>query len=156
MTLYENRRGPYLLTTDKSRLQLDLVHGFLSGAYWSTDIPRATVERAIANSLCFGLYHGAAQVGFARVVSDMASFAYLSDVFILPEQRGRGLGKWMIAEILACPLFPSTPPIRRWLLATADAHGLYAQVGFQPLRAAERYMEIVAVNPYATPAPAAE
>lgn len=151
MTPYEVRRPPYLLSTDKARLQLDMIHGYLREAYWSSGIPRETVQRAIDHSLCFGLYREDRQVGFARVISDQATFAYLSDVFVLAEERGGGLGKWLVRGILNCPFFPQKPPIRRWLLATADAHGLYAQFGFKPLKTPERYMEIVAPNPYIMP-----
>jgi GNAT superfamily N-acetyltransferase len=119
-------------------LDLDVIHGFLTRSYWSPGIPRETVERAIQHSLPFGLYLGAAQVGFARVITDFATFGYLADVFILEEHRGKGLSKWMM-EILFS--HPELQGFRRWMLATRDAHGLYRQVGFNSLAAPERFME---------------
>ena len=124
---------------DPKRLDLDVIHGFLSQTYWSQDIPREVVERALANSLCFGLYEGEQQVGFARVVTDKATFAYLADVFVIESHRGRGLSKLLVAEILG---HPSVQGLRRWLLVTRDAHSLYAQFGFKPLRSPERIMEL--------------
>ena len=124
---------------DPARLDMDVIHGFLAGTYWSQGIPREVVERAVRNSLCFGLYDGDRQVGFARVVTDRATFAYLADVFVLESHRGRGLSKLLVAEILG---HPSLQGLRRWILATRDAHSLYAQYGFKPLGAPERFMEL--------------
>jgi GNAT superfamily N-acetyltransferase len=119
-------------------LDLDVIHGFLTRSYWSPGIPRETVERALQHSLPFGLYLGAAQVGFARVITDFTSFGYLADVFILEEHRGQGLSKWMMEVLFS---HPELQGFRRWMLATRDAHGLYQKVGFTPLAAPERFME---------------
>ncbi|HEU4656818.1 MAG TPA: GNAT family N-acetyltransferase [Capillimicrobium sp.] len=120
----------YEISTDPARLDLDVIHGFLRTAYWSPGVAREVVERSIANSIPFGLYApDGAQAGFARVVTDRAVFAYLGDVFVLPEHRGRGLGVWLVETVLA---HPDLQGLRRFHLATADAHGLYARFGFRP------------------------
>ncbi|MFL5355940.1 GNAT family N-acetyltransferase [Archangium sp.] len=134
----EWRQGDYILSTDRSRLDLNVIHGFLTRSYWSPGIPRETVERAIQNSMPFGLYLGVAQIGLARVITDFTSFGYLADVFILEEHRGQGLSKWMMETLFS---HPELQGFRRWMLATRDAHGLYRQVGFTPLAAPERFME---------------
>ena len=134
----EWRHGDYVISTERSRLDLDVIHGFLTRSYWSPGIPRETVERAIQHSLPFGLYLGAAQVGFARVITDFTSFGYLADVFILEAHRGKGLSKWMMQVLFS---HPELQGFRRWMLATRDAHGLYRQVGFTSLAAPERFME---------------
>jgi GNAT superfamily N-acetyltransferase len=119
----------YTISTERDRLDLDVVHRFLSTeAYWSPGVTRDVVERSIAASMPFGVYRGAEQVGFARVVTDRATFAWLADVFVLPGHRGRGLGKRLVAEILG---HPELQGLRRWLLGTADAHELYRRFGFQ-------------------------
>jgi len=120
----------YTLSVDPARLDLEVIHGFLARSYWSPGIPRETVARAIANSLCFGVYHGETQVGFARLVTDRATFAYLADVFVLEPHRGRGLSRALMELILA---HPQVQGLRRWLLATRDAHGLYRKFGFSEL-----------------------
>ena len=129
----------YLVSTDTGWLDLDVIHSFLSEhSYWAKGIPRDVVARSVANSLCFGVYalidsggdHPRRQVGFARVTTDRATFAYLADVFVLPEHRGRGLSKRLIETILA---HPDLQGLRRWLLATADAQALYQKFGFTPL-----------------------
>jgi len=130
---------PYEITCDRTRLDIDAIHGFLSQAYWSPGIPRALVERAMANSLCFGVFHQGQQVGFARVVTDKATFAYLADVYILPEHRGKGLSRRLMERVIQ---HPDLQGLRRFLLATRDAHALYAKFGFKPLAAPERIMEI--------------
>jgi len=131
--------GQYVISADPARMDLDVVHGVLSQSYWSPGIPREVVRRAIAGSVAFGVYAtGGGQVGFARVVTDRATFAYLADAFIVEAERGRGLGKWLMSVIVE---HPDLQDLRRWLLATRDAHGLYAQFGFTPLRAPERFME---------------
>jgi GNAT superfamily N-acetyltransferase len=136
---FSERRGEYEIATDPARLDRLLIHAFLSEhAYWSIGVPRTVVDRAIEHSLCFGLYHTSRQLGFARVVTDRATFAYLADVFVLPEARGRGLSKWLIDAILR---HPELQGLRRWLLATRDAHGLYAQFGFAPPASPVRFME---------------
>ncbi|MEQ4573803.1 MAG: GNAT family N-acetyltransferase [Gammaproteobacteria bacterium] len=129
------------ISTDKHELDVDLVHRFLSTeAYWSRGIPRATVERAIDGALCFGGYaEGAGQVAFARVITDGATFGYLADVFVLPEHRGRGYGKQLVAAIMA---HPRLQDLRRFMLATSDAHGLYAQFGFAAPARPQSLMEI--------------
>ena len=136
----------YLISTESAWLDLDLIHQFLSGqSYWAKGIPRDVVARSIANSLCFGAYAvvntdlaaDRQQVGFARVTTDRATFAYLADVFILPEHRGRGLSKRLMETILA---HPDLQGLRRWLLATADAHALYRKFGFTPLADPDRIM----------------
>jgi GNAT superfamily N-acetyltransferase len=135
----ERARGGIVVSTDAARLDVDLVHRFLSEeAYWSSGIPRDVVERAIAGSIPFGAYDGAAQVGFARVVTDRATFAYLADVFVLESHRGRGVGKLLVETALA---HPDLQGLRRWLLMTRDAHALYAKFGFAPLATPERSME---------------
>jgi GNAT superfamily N-acetyltransferase len=141
----EWRRGDFAVSDDPARLDLDVVHGYLTRSYWAAGIPRETVARSIAGSLPFGLYQvgkvGAAaerQVGFARVVTDRATFAYLADVFVLEEHRGRGLSLFLIEAILA---HPDLQGLRRWHLVTRDAQGLYSRFGFAPVDAPERHME---------------
>lgn len=129
----------FVISTDKKLLDRQLIHGFLTNCYWAKGVPRATVERSIENSLCFGLYRGQEQVGFARVISDFATYAYLGDVFIIESCRGRGLGKLLMTSIME---HPDLQGLRRWSLVTRDAHGLYAQFGFQPVKSPERHMEI--------------
>lgn len=124
----ELTNGEYSISTDRNRLDPDVVHRYLSGeSYWAKGIPLETVKRSIDNSLCFGLYHNKEQVGFARLVTDKATFAYLADVFIVEAHRGRGLSKWLVEVIHA---HPDVQGLRRWLLGTRDAHGLYAQFGW--------------------------
>ena len=131
----------YEISTDPTRLDIDTIHHFLAHeAYWSPGIPRATVERAIANSLCFGAYHHGAQIGFARIVTDRATFALLADVFVLGSHRGKGLSKALMEAVKARPDLQN---LRRWLLLTSDAHGLYRQFGFTELANTWRFMEIL-------------
>jgi len=170
--IVEHRRGEFLISTDPARLDLDVIHGFLTNCYWAKGIPREVVARSIEHSLCFGVYHdasgrfprlakearrGAPQVGpakaaergvpgcvapqvaFARVVSDFATVAYLGDVFVVESHRGHGLSKWMMECIVQHPALQN---LRRWILLTRDAHGLYSQFGFTPVKAPERYMEL--------------
>lgn len=132
-------RDDYLISTDPERLDISLIHHFLSTeTYWAVGRSRETVERSLTNSFCFGIYRNGEQVGFARVVTDFATFAWIADVFVLPEHRGRGLAKWLMTVILA---HPKLQGFRRWVLATKDAHELYAQFGFIPLHRPERWME---------------
>lgn len=134
-------QGDYTLSTDPARLDFSAVHAYLTRSYWSPGISRPLVERAAANSLCFGLYHAiAGQVGYARVVTDRASFGYLADVYVLEQHRGHGLSKWMMRFIGE---HPDLQYLRRFLLGTRDAHGLYAQFGFTPLANPSRMMEIL-------------
>jgi len=136
----EQRRGEFLVSTDPRRLDLHVVHDFLTNCYWAKGISREVVERSVKHALCFGIYDGSgAQVGFARVVSDFSTVAYLGDVFVLESHRGRGLGKWMMECIMQ---HPALQGMRRWILVTRDAHGLYKQFGFTPLKSAGRYMEL--------------
>jgi GNAT superfamily N-acetyltransferase len=154
----EHRRGEFVISTDPARLDLDVIHNFLTNCYWARGVPREVVARSIEHALCFGVYdggdmnpclakearHGAPkheapkQVGFARVISDFATVAYVGDVFVLESYRGRGLGKWLMQCITQHPALQN---LRRWILTTRDAHGLYAQVGFTPVKSPERYME---------------
>lgn len=128
---------------------MDVIHGFLTNCYWAKGISREVVTRSIENSLCFGIYENSgAQVGFARVVSDFATFAYLGDVFVLESSRGRGLSKWLMECIVQHPVLQN---LRRWILLTRDAHKLYSQFGFTPVKAPERYMELHRPNVYETP-----
>ncbi|HWB20703.1 MAG TPA: GNAT family N-acetyltransferase [Phycisphaerales bacterium] len=121
----------YTISTNPASLDLEVIHSFLATAYWSPDIPRHVIQRAIANSLCFGVYDSAfAQVGFARVITDYATFAYLCDVFILPPHRGKGLSKKLMQAIID---HPQLQHLRRFMLFTRDAHALYAQFDFKPL-----------------------
>jgi GNAT superfamily N-acetyltransferase len=139
-TIVESRRGEFLISTDRARLDLDMIHGFLTNCYWAKGIPRETVERSIEHALCFGIYDDrGAQVGFARVISDFATIAYIGDVFVLDMHRGRGLGKWLMECVMQ---HPALQGLRRWILTTRDAHGLYSQVGFTPVKFPERYMEL--------------
>jgi GNAT superfamily N-acetyltransferase len=143
VTTTEWRRGEYLISTDKSRLNVELVRDFLKLSYWASGIPVEIVRRSIDNSLVFGVYTGDEQVGFARVVTDYATFAYLADVFVLEAHRGRGLGKWMMQVITSHPRLQG---FRRWMLATRDAHELYRKYGFAELERPVIFMEIV--TPY--------
>ena len=130
-------RGEFVISTDRERLDLDVIHKFLSEeAYWSPGVPRERVERSIENSICFGLYEGAEQVGFARAVTDRAAFAWLADVFVLPSHRGRGLGVWLVETVLSHPDLKTL----RIMLGTADAHSLYERYGFRAVDAS-RMME---------------
>jgi GNAT superfamily N-acetyltransferase len=142
----EYRRGEFLISTDRARLSLDVVHGFLTNCYWAKGIPRQIVARSIEHALCFGIYRdGGEQVGFARVISDFATIAYVGDVFILEKHRGRGLGKWLMQCITQ---HPALQGLRRWILTTRDAHGLYSQAGFTPVKSPERFMELHNPNVY--------
>ena len=137
--------GDLLITDDKSLLDLDVIHGFLKASYWSEDIPRNLLQRAIDHSIAVGLYRAGKQVGFARVVTDRATFAYLADVFILESHRGRGLSKQLMRVVMSHPELRS---VRRWHLVTRDAHGLYRQFGFSELKGASRHMEIHVSDAY--------
>jgi GNAT superfamily N-acetyltransferase len=127
----EARKDEYFISTDSSLLNIDIIHNYLSReSYWAQNIPRQVVEKSISNSLCFGLYHLDKQIGFARLVTDKATFAYLADVFILDEYRKKGLSKWLMETIQA---HPDLQGLRRWMLGTKDAHGLYEQFGWTVL-----------------------
>jgi GNAT superfamily N-acetyltransferase len=136
----------YEISTDQDRLDVDLVFRFLSEeSYWSPGIPRAVVERSINNSMCFGVYHGEVQVGFARIVTDKATFALVADVFILEAHRGKGLSKWLMHEVVE---HPDLQGLRRLLLLTSDAHSLYAQFGFTEIGNPGRFMEVLYPDVY--------
>jgi GNAT superfamily N-acetyltransferase len=127
-----------IIDTDRRKLDFELIHHFLGSSYWAAGIPREVVQRSIENSLCFGVYEGERQVGFARVITDYATFAWLADVFIVESHRGRGLSKRLMEAIFAEPRLQG---LRRWMLATRDAHALYSRYGFRPLAAPDRMME---------------
>lgn len=133
------KKDEYTISTHKEDLNIPYIHQFLTTSYWAEGIPVETVKRSIDGSLCFGVYHQNTQVGFARIISDLATYAYLADVFIDPRQQGKGLGKWLVGVILK---HPDLQGLRRIELGTLDAHGLYAQFGFVPLPQPERFMQI--------------
>lgn len=135
----------YTISTDKSKLDISVIHDFLSTSYWSEDIPMEIVQKAIENSLCFGLYCGSKQIGFARMISDYATFAYLADVFIVQEERGKGLSKWLMGCILK---HKELQGLRNICLLTRDAHSLYAQYGFENLLKPQNFMTIKKDNFY--------
>jgi GNAT superfamily N-acetyltransferase len=141
----EIRRGDYLISTDPARLDPAAIQAYLTSSYWARGIPLATVEKSLRGSLCFGLYHGSQQVGLARVISDYATHAYLCDVYILESHRGAGLGKWLMETVISHPVLQG---LRRFTLATRDAHGLYHQFGFRPLAQPDRHMEISVPDVY--------
>ena len=143
MTSYETRSGSFSVSTARERLELGLIHGFLAGSYWARGIPEEAVRRSIEHSLCFGLYDWDRQIGFARVISDYATFAYLADVFVL--ERYRGLGLFLVRSVLAHPALQN---LRRFSLVTRDAQGLYARVGFRSLSEPGRHMERTLSDPY--------
>ena len=138
MSHHEWQREDCVVTTDPARVDMDVVHGFLTESYWCPGIPRETVQRSIDNAIPFSLFVGGRAAGFARVVTDRATVAYLGDVFVLPEFRGRGLSKWMMECVVA---HPELQGLRRWILLTRDAHQLYTRYGFTSLAAPERWME---------------
>ena len=134
----EYRQGEFTVSTDRELIDLNVVHGFLTECYWAKGIPREVVARSIENSLCFGVYTQGRQVGFARVISDYATYAYVADVFILESFRGHGLGKWIMECIMQHPRLQG---LRRWSLVTRDAQRLYARFGFEALKKPQNYME---------------
>lgn len=131
-------RGNFEVSTDRLRLDVVLVHNFLANSYWAQHIPLETVRRSIDHSLCFGIYKAGQQVGFARVITDYATYAYLADVFVLEAHRGQGLSRWLM-ECIAD--HPELQGLRRWALVTRDAHDLYKKFGFEKLRSPQRWME---------------
>ena len=135
--IYSANKKGFEISTDKRRIDIKYVHQFLSKSYWSPEISINIIKNAVKGSLCFGLYHGEMQIGFARMITDEATFAYLADVFVDEKYRGRGLSKWMMEVILD---HPKLAGLRRIMLATKDAHGLYKQYGFTPLTNVERWM----------------
>ena len=145
-TAREWKREGFTISTDRSRLDRPAIHEFLSGSYWAKGVPRSVVDRSIDGALCFGLYDGERQVGFARVITDRATFAYLADVYVLESHRGRGLATWLMEAILA---HPDLQGLRRWMLVTRDAHPLYRKLGFTELPHPERIMEMTFPGIYA-------
>jgi len=131
-------RDKYTISTDKARLDLGVIHGFLNTSYWAAGRSIQTIQRSIENSLPFGVYKGDQQIGFARVITDYATFAWIADVFILEAFQGQGLGNWLMEVIIT---HPELQQFRRWVLATKDAHELYRKFGFSELRLPERWME---------------
>lgn len=137
--LHEIFEGGFAVSTDPARLDVDAVHAFLTTSYWAEGIPRDIVERSLHNSLCFGLYEGERQIGLARVITDLATYAYLCDVYVLPGRRGQGLGKLLMRGVMG---HPDLAGVRRFMLVTRDAHELYRPFGFSGLAHPERHMEI--------------
>ena len=135
----EWRRDGLRISTDRSKLDREAIHEFLAGSYWATGIPRDVVDRSIDGALCFGVFEDGRQVGFARVITDSATFAYLADVYVLESHRGKGVAAWLMECILA---HPDLQGLRRWMLLTRDAHPLYRKSGFRELAHPERVMEL--------------
>jgi len=136
----------YTISTDKNKLNMSVIYHFIANSYWAKGIPKSVMQKAIDNSMCFGVYSAQnEQVGFARVVTDNATFAYLADVFIIPDLQGNGLSKLLVKTIVE---HPDLQGLRRFLLATADAHGLYAQYGFKPIDNPAQLMQINPANVY--------
>ncbi|MEO8664115.1 MAG: GNAT family N-acetyltransferase [Ignavibacteria bacterium] len=133
------RKDNFLISTDRSKLIIKDIYGYLSKSYWAKNRPLKTLKIAIKNSLCFGMYYKNKQIGFARLITDYATFAYLADVYILEEYRGKGLSKWLMEVILN---YGEVQDLRRWFLATRDAHGLYKKFGFTSLKEPEKLMEM--------------
>ena len=148
MEFLSYRKGDFLVETDPSKLDIAAIHAYLSRSYWSEGVPPEIVEKALANSLCFGLFRGADQIGLARVVTDRATYAYLCDVYVLEEFRGNGLGVWLMECVMG---HPDLQGLRRFSLATRDAHGLYRKFGFQELKKPQSQMEIVRDGIYLQP-----
>ena len=141
----EWHRENFTVTCDPAKVDLRVVSEFLASSYWAKGIPEETVAKSLENSLCFALLEDEQQVGFARVISDRATIAYLGDVFVLPEQRGQGLAKWLLNCVFS---HPELQGLRRWFLGTRDAHGLYRQFGFTPLEKPEIFMDLLNPNVY--------
>jgi GNAT superfamily N-acetyltransferase len=135
----EWKQDSYVITTDSARVDIDVVYDFLNKeSYWARGVPLDVIKRSITGSMCFSMFRGDEQVGFARVVSDRATVAYLGDVFVVTAHRGKGLSKWLVECILA---HPELQGLRRFMLVTSDAHGLYEKYGFTPLKSPPRWME---------------
>ena len=143
--MIETQHGQFTISTDQNRLDIDAICKFLERAYWAKGRPRERTERALQNSLVFGIYKGEVQIGVARVVSDYSIFAYLCDVFIHEDYRGYGLGKWLIQTIME---HPDLREMRRWVLVTSDAHGLYKQYGFTSIEDPEHWMQLFKLFPW--------
>ncbi|MBI9072886.1 MAG: GNAT family N-acetyltransferase [Melioribacteraceae bacterium] len=141
----EFEKENYVISLDKSRLDINVIHKFLINSYWAKNIPLDTVKRGIENSVCFGVYHSGNQIGFARVITDYVSLGYIADVFIIEEYRGKGLSKWLMEVIMNYPGFKD---LRGWGLKTADAHGLYKKFGFTELKDPGKSMELAKFTSY--------
>jgi GNAT superfamily N-acetyltransferase len=151
MKIYEATKNEFIISTNKTKLDIVLVHNYLCNeSYWAKNIPIDIVKKSIEGSVCFGLYHPGEQIGFARVVTDHATFGYLADVFIIEKYRGKGLSKWLMETIMN---HPDLQGFRRWMLGTRDAHSLYAKFGFRPLDNPERIMGFRPFEEYAVTAP---
>src|SRR5260370_21203089 len=147
----EWQRGDFVISTDRARIDVETVHRYLNAeSYWAAGIPLDVFQRSIEHALCFGLYKGGKQAGFARVVTDYATFAYLGDVFVLEPYQGQGLSKWLMSVIRS---HPDLQCFRRWMLATRAAHGLYAQFGFTLPSPPDRRMQPSAPDAYSAPPP---
>jgi GNAT superfamily N-acetyltransferase len=141
----EVSRDQFVISTDPARLDVDAIHAYLTRSYWAAGIPREIVQRSIQGSLCFGLYTDEEQIGLARVITDRATFAYLADVYVLEAYRGLGLAKWLMSVVVS---HPDLQGLRRFMLATRDAHGLYEQYGFRVAENPHSLMEIARMNAY--------
>ncbi|MDH5479916.1 MAG: GNAT family N-acetyltransferase [Nitrosomonas sp.] len=139
------QRDDFTITDDFSALDITLIHDFLRHSYWAKEIPRETVVRSLEHSICFGMFYKDKQIGFCRVVTDCATFAYLADVFVMETFRAQGLGKWLVDCVLA---HPDLQGLRRWMLSTLDAHWLYEKHNFVPLKHPDWFMEIAKPNIY--------
>ena len=135
----------FIISTGNEKMDVDLIHSFLNRTYWAEGISKEIIRRSIEGSLCFGVFENDKQIGFARMITDKATFAYLADVFIIEEYRGRGLSKWLMEVIMS---HPDLQGLRRMILATKDAHGLYKQFGFTPLISVDRWMHILDTDVY--------
>lgn len=142
MTIAKNQ---FTITTEKEKFDVEFIHSFLTHSYWAEGISKEVIKRSIEGALCFGLFENDKQIGFARMITDKATFAYLADVFIIEEYRGRGLSKWLMEVIMS---HPSLQGLRRMMLATKDAHGLYEKFGFTALNNVDRWMQINDPNIY--------
>lgn len=140
MNIITTTKGDFTISTDKSKLDLEVIHDYLANqSYWSKNIPKERIRKSIANALCFGIYYKDNQIGYAKVVSDFSTMAYLGDVFVLEDYRGQGLSKWLMETIMS---HPELTGLRRWILLTSDAHELYKKFGWQPIASPEKWMEI--------------
>jgi N-acetylglutamate synthase-like GNAT family acetyltransferase len=137
----------YIISSDKSTMDIDAIHSYLSRSYWAKNVPKSTLSKAVENSLCFGVFHNTQQVGFARLITDTATFAYLADVYILEEHRGKGLSKNLMEKIIN---HPELQGLRRMVLATSDAHTLYEKFGFKQLANPQTFMELWTPDVYKT------
>lgn len=140
MNIITTTKGDFTISTDKSKLDLTVIHDYLANeSYWSKNIPKERIRKSIANALCFGIYYKGNQIGYAKVVSDFSTMAYLGDVFVLEDYRRQGLSKWLMETIMS---HPELTGLRRWILLTSDAHELYKKFGWQPIASPEKWMEI--------------